>query len=298
MAMYPAKQSGGNRELIFEPALFDHAIMQFELEQDMREALSRGDQFSLLYQPLFRMVDGTRLLEGFEALVRWRHPRQGWMSPALFIPLAEKSGLILPLGDWVLATALRQGLVFRRTHPNANLIMNVNISALQLPQPDFVAGVVGALEAEGFPPAALCLEVTESMLTDSSAAAVLTEVRDYGCKVAIDDFGVGYSSLSYLRRLPVDIVKLDRSFMDDVEGDPRGEGFVGAVIALAHAAGKPVVFEGIETQAQVEIATSAGADVMQGFFFAPPLSASSAEALAAQHSQLDMLHREKAPKSR
>ena len=293
MAMYSAKQSGGNRELVFEPALFDHAIMQFELEQDMREALSRGDQFVLLYQPLFKVVDGTRLLEGFEALVRWRHPRQGWMSPALFIPLAEKSGLILPLGDWVLATALRQGLAFRKTHPNADLVINVNISALQLPQPDFVANVVGALQAEGFPPPALCLEVTESMLTDASAAAVLSEVRKHGIKVAIDDFGVGYSSLSYLRRLPVDIVKLDRSFMDDVVGDPRGEGFVGAVIALAHAAGKPVVFEGIETQAQVDIAAAAGADVMQGFFFAPPLSASSAEALAAQHSQLDCLAKPK-----
>jgi EAL domain-containing protein (putative c-di-GMP-specific phosphodiesterase class I) len=256
----------------------------------MREALSRGDQFVLLYQPLFKIIGGARLLEGFEALVRWRHPRLGWMSPAVFIPLAEKSGLILPLGDWVLATALRQGTVFRRTHPDADLVMNVNISALQLPQPAFVDSVVGALEAEGYPPAALCLEVTESMLTDGSAASVLVAAREYGIKVAIDDFGVGYSSLSYLRRLPVDVVKLDRSFMEDVEGDPRGEGFVSAVIALAHAAGKPVVFEGIETQAQFEIAVSTGADVLQGFFFAPPLSASAAEALAAQHRQLDHCH--------
>jgi diguanylate cyclase (GGDEF)-like protein len=283
MAMYAAKQAGGNRAVLFEPLLFDRVSLRFELEQDMRDALSKNDQFVLLYQPLFGVISGTRQLTGFEALVRWRHPRHGWMSPAQFIPLAEKSGLILPLGDWVLATALLQGRAFREANPEANLTMNVNVSALQLPQSAYCSGVAGALEAEGYPPTALCLEVTESMLTDAEAAAVLGDLRKIGVQVAIDDFGVGYSSLSYLRRLPVDTVKLDRSFLVNIEGDPYGVGFVRAVIALAHAAGKPVVFEGIETQAQFDIALATGADVVQGFFFAPPLSANAAEELVVQH---------------
>jgi EAL domain-containing protein (putative c-di-GMP-specific phosphodiesterase class I) len=285
--MYSAKQSGGNREVMFDSALFDVAIMQFEMEQDMRLALGAGDQFVLLYQPLFAVVSGSRRLAGFEALVRWRHPRVGWMSPALFIPLAEKSGLIFPLSEWVLATALRQGRAFHAASHGGDLVMNVNVSALQLPRPGFCDGVAGALEAEGFPPACLCLEVTESILSDDTAASVLKDIRKLGVKVAIDDFGVGYSSLSYLRRLPVDEVKLDRSFLEDVESDPRGEGFVAAVIALAHAAGKPVVFEGIETQAQFGIALSNGADMVQGFFFAPPLSANAAESMVEQHRLIE-----------
>jgi diguanylate cyclase (GGDEF)-like protein len=287
MAMYAAKQAGGNRAVLFEASLFDRATRQFELEQEMREALSLGDQFVLLFQPLFSVTAGTRRLAGFEALVRWRHPRLGWISPAQFIPLAEKSGLILPLGDWVLAAALRQGKMLRQAHPNANLVMHVNVSALQLPQSAYGLGVAGALEAEGYPPGALCLEIMESLLADAEAAKVLAGIRETGVQVAIDDFGVGYSSLSYLRRLPVDMVKIDRSFLLDIEGDQHGVGFISAVIALAHAAGKPVVFEGIETQAQFDIALATGADMVQGFFFAPALSANAAEDLVAQYGHID-----------
>ena len=287
MAMYAAKQAGGNQAVMFESSLFDRATKRFELEQDMREALSQGNSFALLYQPIFAITAGNRRLVGFEALLRWRHPRHGWMSPSLFIPMAEKSGLILPLGEWVLATALREGSMLRQTYPSANLIININISPLQLPKAGFCSGIAGALEAAGVPPTALCLEVTESMLTDAAAAAVLTDVRALGVKVAIDDFGIGYSSLSYLRRLPVDRVKLDRSFLEDIEGDPQGEGFVSAVVALAHAAGKSVISEGIETQAQFQIAQAAGSEMMQGFFFAPPLSTNAALALVDEHCQLD-----------
>jgi EAL domain-containing protein (putative c-di-GMP-specific phosphodiesterase class I) len=273
--------------VVFDPMLLDRASQRFELEQDMRDALSTGDNFVLLYQPLFGIADGQKKLAGFEALVRWRHPRHGWMSPGTFIPIAERSGLILPLGDWVLATALREGRALRRAYPDANLVINVNVSVLQIPRPGFCADVAGMLEAEGFPSAGLCLEITESMLTDAACAAVLTDIRALGVTIAIDDFGIGYSSLSYLRRLPVDKVKLDRSFLEDVEGDPRGVDFVTAVIALAHAAGKPVVFEGIETQEQLDIAFVTGADIVQGFFFAPPLSANAALELVTQHRQID-----------
>jgi EAL domain-containing protein (putative c-di-GMP-specific phosphodiesterase class I) len=285
--MYAAKQAGGNRTVLFEPSLYDGKSLRFELEEDMRNALRTGDEFVLLYQPIFRLTAQTRRLAGFEALVRWRHPRHGWMSPALFIPLAEKSGLILPLGDWVLQTALHRGLLLRGAHPDANLKMNVNVSTLQLPQPGYCLGVAAALAAKGYPAEALCLEIVESLLVDADAGAVLADIRKLGVCVAIDDFGMGFSSLSYLRRLPVDKVKLDRSFLEDIEGDTRGVGFVNAVIALAHAVGKPVVFEGIETQEQFDIARSSGADLVQGFFFAPPLSANAAMELVAEQRQLD-----------
>jgi diguanylate cyclase (GGDEF)-like protein len=287
MAMYAAKRGGGNRVVLFELALFERAALHFELEHDMRHALRADDQFALLYQPIFVVAGGAKRLGGFEALVRWRHPRHGWMSPAAFIPMAEKSGLIQPLGDWVLATGLRQGRTLRLSHPRADLTININVSALQLARPGYCESVAHALQVADFPAAALCLEVTESMLTDATGSMVLADLRGLGVSVAIDDFGIGFSSLSYLRRLPVDKVKLDRSFLEDIEGDTRGVGFVNAVIALAHAAGKPVVFEGIETRAQSDIAIATGADMLQGYMFAPPLSMRAAEDLTAQYRDLD-----------
>jgi EAL domain-containing protein (putative c-di-GMP-specific phosphodiesterase class I) len=286
MAMYVAKQSGGNRVQFFITSMFDKASQRFELEEDLRRALSLGDQFVLLYQPIFSISGRTKRLTGFEALVRWRHPGHGWMSPGTFIPLAEKSGLILPLGDWVLTAALRHGLALRQADPEAELIMNVNVSVLEITRPGFCTGVADALTAEGYPPGALCLEVVESLLANAEAGLALADVRKLGLHLAIDDFGVGFSSLSYLRRLPVDTVKLDRSFLEDIEGDPGGANFIAAVVALAHAAGKKVVFEGIETDAQFDIAIRSNVDLVQGFFFAPPISAHAAMDLVQQHRQL------------
>jgi diguanylate cyclase (GGDEF)-like protein len=279
MAMYVAKRHGGNRAKVFELSLYDHAAHEFELDRDLREALSTGDRFRLLYQPMFGIAGGPRKLAGFEALLRWRRPRLGWLAPESFIPQAEASGLILPLGEWILSKALREGR--RLASQDSGLSLAVNFSALQLAQPGFCSGLAELLQAEGFPPDRLCVEVTESMLTDAAISCALADVRTLGVKVAIDDFGMGYSSLSCLRRLPVDVVKLDRNFVKDVDGDPRGADFVGAVIAVAHAAGMSVVVEGIETQAQFDIAATAGADVVQGFLFAPPLSATAAAELAA-----------------
>jgi EAL domain-containing protein (putative c-di-GMP-specific phosphodiesterase class I) len=158
----------------------------------------------------------------------------------------------------------------------------VNVSASQLAQPGFCSNLADTLQAEGFPPPALCLDVAESILADVAGSYVLTDVRKLGVQVAIDDFGMGYSSLSYLLRLPVDVVKLDRSFLEEVDRDTRGASFVGAVVALAHAAGKSVVLDGIETEAQFDIASAASADLVQGFLFAPPLSANAAMDLAAR----------------
>jgi len=280
MAMYIAKRFGGNRAKLFEPSLYDLVARQFDLDHDLRDALSGDDQFTLVYQPLFRIAGGTRQLAGFEALLRWHRPRLGWTAPDLFIPQAEKSGLILPIGDWVLSRALREGRVL--IGKDAGMLLTVNFSALQLAQPGFCADLAELLQAEGFPPEALCLEVTESMFADIAVSLALAEVRKSGVRVAIDDFGMGYSSLSYLRRLPVDIVKLDRSFLADVDGEARSADFVGAVIAVAHAVGLSVVVEGIETQAQLDIASAAGADLVQGFLVGQPLSASAAAELAAR----------------
>jgi diguanylate cyclase (GGDEF)-like protein/PAS domain S-box-containing protein len=280
MAMYAAKQSGGNRVTVFEQSLYDRAARQFELDHDLRDALSRGDEFLLLYQPLFSAAAGKRRLAGFEALLRWRHPHYGWMAPDTFLPMAEKSGLIVPIGDWVLARALRDGLGLRRSRQDTALEIAVNVSAVQLAQPGYCTALADTLRAEGFPPEALCVEVTESMLTDAALSSVVADIRKLGVRVAIDDFGMGYSSLSYLRRLPVDVVKLDRSFLENAAGDPTCMGFVGSVVSVVHAAGMSVVIEGIETHAQLAVALSAGADMLQGFLFAKPLPLQAAAALA------------------
>ena len=290
LAMYSAKQSGGNQVIAFEPSHFDRVAQQLELDHDLRRALSGGDELVLLYQPIFASTTpGTTTLVGFEALVRWRHPQHGWMSPARFIPLAEKSGLILPLGNWVMTKALRQGRILGQTRRDAILSMNVNVSVIQLIQPGFCSSLSDMLLAEGVPPASLCLEVTESMLSDAAVSSVLSDIRKLGVRVAIDDFGVGYSSLSYLRRLPVDVVKLDRSFVEDVGTDPTAMGFIGAVVALAHSAGKLVVLEGIETQVQSDAARLVESDMVQGFLFAPPLSENAAQDLVSQHQRIDDL---------
>ena len=282
VAMYAAKHGGGNRGVVFDLSLSDLALQQVELDDDLREALSAGDQFELLYQPLFRINSGMRCLVGFEALSRWRHPRHGYLSPDQFIPRAEKSGLILPIGEWVLAKSLRQGKVFQNIWPRAEMRIAMNISTSQLLQPGFCSGLAGALETEAFLAAALSLEFTGDILANTAATTVLAAIRKLGVRVAIDDFGIGHASLQFLRGLEVDEVKLDRRFLENVDGGTRGEALLSAVIALAHAAGMLVTFEGIETPAEADIALGAGADIVQGFAFAPPLSASAAEDLVTQ----------------
>jgi diguanylate cyclase (GGDEF)-like protein len=281
MAMYAAKQRGGNRAMLFVPELYDRAARQFELDHDLRVAIQSDDQLVLLYQPLFGITGGARTLIGFEALLRWHHPQRGWMSPDALIPLAEKLGLISALGDWVLTTALRQGRTLRQARPEAGLWISVNVSGLQLAQAGFCGSLAAMLQAQNFAPADLCLEVTEGMLTDLALSYVLADLRKLGVRVAIDEFGIGHSSLTQLAQLAVEVVKLDRSFLENFGGDAQGLGFIGAVISLAHAAGMAVVVDGIETQAQFDAAAAAGADMVQGFLFARPLSAAAATAAAA-----------------
>jgi diguanylate cyclase (GGDEF)-like protein len=280
MAMYAAKKSGGNQGMVFDQSLYQRASEQFKLENDLREALQRDDQLSLAFQPIFNVVP-NRTVVGFEARLRWQHPRNGWLAPGLFVPLAEKSDLVLTLGAWVLAEAMRQGRKFQQLCPAQELRLSVNISSMHLTHKTFCADLTDMLQSENFPASSLCLEVTEGVLADVAAAHVVANIRTLGVHVALDDFGMGYTSLSHLRRLPVDIVKLDRSFLEPSEGDAHRTSFIGAVINLAHAAGLLVIAKGIETPAQLAIVAKASVDNVQGLLLAPPLSAKAAVELLA-----------------
>jgi EAL domain-containing protein (putative c-di-GMP-specific phosphodiesterase class I) len=248
------------------------------LEQDLRDALTAGDQFELLYQPLFRLVEAQPRLVGFEARLKWRHPRNGLMSHASFMGVAEKTGLMLPLGDWVLATALRHARALCVANHGVQVQLALHIAAQQLTQPGFATGLAGMLAAEGVAPPSLCLQISEASLADPVATKCLAEIRATGVQVAIDDFAIFYASLAYLRHLPVDVIKLEPHFMDDAAQDP---GFVNAVIALAHSAGKRVVFEALQSPSSVWTPALASADMVQAHGFNPPVSADEAAALVA-----------------
>jgi diguanylate cyclase (GGDEF)-like protein len=279
MAMYAAKKGGGNRGMVFEQSLYESVARQFELEHDLRNALARDDQLSLVYQPIYDVLPGNQVV-GFEARLRWQHPQEGWLAPKLIIPMAEKSGLILPLGAWILKEALRQGRCFQQLLPEQALRLSVNISPFQIKQGDFCTALASMLqESDNFSPSSLCLEVTEALLADVVAADVIADLRKLGVKIALDDFGMGSSSLSNLRAVPVDIVKLDRSFLDQGQVDEHVSSFIGAMINLAHAAGLSVTAKGIETSSQLAAVTDAGVDNVQGFLLAPPLSATAAAEL-------------------
>lgn len=276
MAMYAAKQLGGNRVATFKQSFHDKAVRRFELDQDLRHAVNETEQFTLVYQPLFDIRSPDLKLLGFEALLRWMHPRLGWVSPETFIPIAEKSGAIVRLGDWIILSAVRQAKAMCAANPNIPLLMTINISVLQLAEPGFCARLGAILSEVDVPASTICLEVTESMISEKAIAAVLHDVRALGVRIAIDDFGTGYSSLSYLHRLPADIVKLDRSFLDIGNKDTKDLGFVSAVVTLIHAAGMTVVQEGIETTDHYATAQISGADMVQGFMFDHPLLATDA----------------------
>jgi diguanylate cyclase (GGDEF)-like protein len=297
IAMYEAKQNGGNRSARFEQALHDQAVHKFELDHDLREAVGNSDQFLLMFQPIFDIAAEAPVLRGFEALLRWQHPRLGWVVPSLFIPMAESSGLIIPLGDWVLVTALAQARLLRSVNAGLDLMMTINVSVLQLSQPGFCERLRNVLRDAGVPPSAICLEVTESMLSDGAIEAVLRDIRALGVKAAIDDFGTGYSSLSYLRRLPVDIVKLDISFLEDAGSNAGEDKFVSAIIGLVHAAGMEVIQEGVETAAQEATTRDSGADMVQGYLFGRPLLAEAAAALVRdQGPQIGRANRYRRPR--
>jgi diguanylate cyclase (GGDEF)-like protein/PAS domain S-box-containing protein len=267
LALYQAKAEGRGRFRFFEPAMEAQARARRRLEGELRRALERGE-FALYYQPLLDLRGGA--VAGFEALLRWRHPGGGLVPPGEFVPVAEASGLIVPLGAWVLREACRQGVVWQQA--GAPLTVAVNLSPAQLRHPDLLRTVDGALAASGLEPGRLELEVTEGLLVESGdgVADRIAGLAARGVGLAIDDFGTGYSSLAYLKRLPVRRIKVDRSFVRDIGTDPENEAVVRAIVTLGHALGKEVVAEGVETEMQLAFLRELGCDAAQGFLLGRP----------------------------
>lgn len=272
IAMYHAKDSGRNAYRIYSPAMRDRATSLFALSNDLREALER-DEFVLHYQPITHLPSGR--VVGAEALLRWQHPERGMLNPASFLPFAEESGQISAIGWWALERACRQGEAWRQRF--GELLISVNLSSRQLAAPDIISHVEEALARSGLPPQALILELTESAIMEDSVAAhsVLSRLRERQLQVAVDDFGTGYSSLSLLHQLPVDYVKLDRSFTVSLTDGSRHSAIVRAMLAMSEALGMRVIAEGIETTEQRAQLIQLGCTLGQGYLFASPLSSSA-----------------------
>jgi diguanylate cyclase (GGDEF)-like protein/PAS domain S-box-containing protein len=279
-AMYHAKRSGKNTCVVFDPGMHATALARLELQVDLALGVDREDLF-LHYQPYFDLVDGQ--LAGFEALIRWNHPVRGLISPAEFVPLAEETGLIVPIGDWVLNEACRQARLWQgdRTADRAPAV-NVNVSALQVQEPGFVGKVAAALRLTGLGPRQLVLEITEGVLLRrvDQTVVVLKELRSLGVRIAIDDFGTGYSSLSYLQNLPIDILKIDKSFVDHLGVGRDESSMARVVVQIGQTLQIQVVAEGVERQEQVESLRALGCDSAQGFHLGRPLSTKDAIELA------------------
>ena len=272
-AMYRAKERGGGVAELFDDAMRGRAARRIELQEALRRGLERGEM-RLHYQPRVRLATGE--VVGVEALVRWQHPERGLLSPAEFLPVAEESGLIAPLGGWVIRESCRQAARWADARRGAApLPVAVNLTARQCAQPDLLSVVRSAVDASGIDPSGLRLEVTESaVLSDYEAnLAVLRALRDLGLSIAIDDFGAGPSSLAALQQLPVDVVTVDRSLVGGIERDRGGAAMLGGIVGLAHALGLRIVAEGVEEVAQVDRLRALGCDQGQGFFFARPSEA-------------------------
>ncbi|MET7383940.1 EAL domain-containing protein [Streptomyces sp. NPDC005385] len=273
ITMYRAKSAGGNRFELADPEADARAITRHGLTTALPAALDRGE-FFIEYQPLVHLGDGS--VSGAEALVRWLHPQHGVLSPDRFIPLAEHTGLIVPLGRWVLEQSVRQARTWQQRYPGGGpLRVNVNLSPCQLTHPGLVQDTVDILEREGLDAQALCLEVTESALigADDDLLKPLRRLAEMGVDIALDDFGTGYSNLANLRRLPVSILKLDRSFtqgMQQFPADPVDLKIVEGIVSLAHSLDLAVTVEGVETGAQAEQLRILGCDTAQGWYYARP----------------------------
>jgi Amt family ammonium transporter len=268
--MYRAKARGRNCFEMFRHDSDTDLRGRLDLEIELREAIDRGE-LELHYQPVVSVVTGA--ITGVEALVRWRHPIRGLVPPGDFIPLAEESGLVLPLGAWVLEEACRQTKAWADGHRGVdNLVVSVNLSPRQFRQPDLVEQVAAVLARTGLDAPRLCVEVTEGVMVDDveSAIRTLQRLKALGVKVAIDDFGTGYSSLSYLKRFPIDYVKIDRAFIRGLGEETVDSEIVRSVIRLAAAIGIGAVAEGVETEDQLDRLRELECPLVQGFLLARP----------------------------
>jgi diguanylate cyclase (GGDEF)-like protein/PAS domain S-box-containing protein len=277
-ALSRAKVLGKNRYEVFDRAMHAEAIERLRMETDLRRALERGE-FVIHYQPVVRLEGGR--IEGFEALLRWRHPERGWVSPCVFIPVAEETGLIHALGRWVIEAVCGQAREWTEAFPGRPLRMSVNLSAAQFSQPDLAEHAERSLRECGIAPGVMHFEITESVILQHAepGRSILARLRELGVVLCMDDFGTGYSSLGYLHRFPIDELKIDRTFVSGMEFDRRNAQLVQAIVGLARNLGVAVVAEGVETREQLQALRAVGCDFAQGFLFSEPVPREDAEAL-------------------
>ncbi|MEM8641573.1 MAG: EAL domain-containing protein [Cyanobacteria bacterium P01_G01_bin.54] len=284
-AMYQAKAEGKGRYEVFNVQMHEQAIHLLQLENDLRRALD-NQEFGLHYQPIVCL--STDKIVGFEALVRWNHPRQGLISPGVFIPAAEETGLILPLGEWILQTACQQLKQWNEAQVSEQpLSMSINFSVRQFTQTNILANIEQVLHQTQIQPQCLKLELTESVLIDQpeSIMKLLAELKDMQLQLSLDDFGTGYSSLSYLHRFPMDILKIDKSFVGHLDAAPKNRKIIQTIVTLAHTLGMEAIAEGVETAAQLDCLRQLGCEYGQGFYFSPPVAAPAVESLLSHQGQ-------------
>ncbi len=292
IAMYRAKAKGKARHEIFDQAMYIQTLKTIELEQNLRLAL-QNQELTLYYQPIVSLEDNH--LSGFEALLRWQHPSHGFISPVDFIPLAEDTGLIIEIGDWVLQEACQSLANWQKENSTipgiASLKVSVNVASQQFQKPDFIPKLDRVLLATGLNPSCLRLEITERVLVDSeiNTQHTLAEIKQRQIMLSIDDFGTGYSSLSYLRRLPIDNLKIDRSFVKNLHCDLESLEIIKTIITLAHNLGMDAIAEGVETIAQAEQLKALGCEYAQGYLYAKPLDAQRIELILQNELSISLV---------
>lgn len=269
-AMYHAKSLGKARYAIFDQGMHDESLKRLVLERELRQAIGT-DQIFMVYQPIVGVEDGKPC--GFESLVRWQHPEMGIIRPDHFIHVAEDTGMIVPLGEWILGRACKDILRIREAAPELDLTMNVNLSRRQLVDPDILEMICGTVAGAGVDPRMIKLEITESVIMDANSAVlpVLEKLREHGFQLAMDDFGTGHSSLSCLHQFPIDVLKIDRSFIQSLDQHVEFAAVIQAIVTLAQTLGLSVVAEGIETMEQLAVLQALNCDQLQGYLFARPL---------------------------
>jgi diguanylate cyclase (GGDEF)-like protein len=282
VAMHAAKRKGKARHKVFDPGADTTTSGRSVAEAELRRAIEAGE-FRVHYQPLVSV--GTGRVRGLEALVRWQHPVYGLISPEEFVPLAEQTGLIVPIGRWVLREACRQLKLWQDEHPsNPPLLLSVNVSARQFGQPNLAREILSTLQRSGLDPRHLILEITEGvMVHDASAVSALQELKGSGIRFAMDDFGTGYSNLSYVKRLPIGIIKIDRSYVRGLGDDAEDTAIVHATAAFAKALGLGLMAEGIENAEQLTLLREMGCELGQGHHFAKPLPGEEVPAFLDAH---------------